>query len=102
MKYQITLQFSGETEEDFNNLIEIEDRLIEELEDKADVDGHDFGSGEMNIFILTNKPKEIFDKISSFLKKNNYFQEFKAAYRELTKEKYQILWPENLEEFTVK
>ena len=61
MKYQLVLQFAADSTEDFDRLIELEDRLIEEL-DVATVDGHDFGSGEFNIFVLTDDPVTVFGK----------------------------------------
>ena len=48
--------------EDFDRLVALEDRLIEELGEVATVDGHDFGSGEFNIFVLTDDPSTVFGK----------------------------------------
>jgi hypothetical protein len=62
MKYQLVLQFAAAVTEDFDRLVTLEDRLIAELDDLATVDGHDFGLGEFNIFILTDDPVESFDK----------------------------------------
>ena len=44
--------------DDFDQLVILEDKLIEELGSVATVDGHDFGSGEFNIFVLTDEPTE--------------------------------------------
>lgn len=46
-------------------MIVLEETLIAEVGNKALVDGHDAGSGEMNIFIHTNDPRRIFEKILS-------------------------------------
>ena len=102
MNYQIVLQFLGDSEQDFNKLIDFEDELEEKLEDIADVDGHDFGSGEMNIFILSNEPTHTFSLIKDLLEKNELFSNLKAAYRDVSEERYTILWPKNLIEFTIK
>lgn len=102
MKYQLVLQFPGETEDDFDKLIEIEDELDVKLKGLAEVDGHDFGSSEMNIFILTDNPKQIFSLILQTLKNNKLFTDVKSAYRETTGDKYTILWPENLNTFSIK
>ncbi len=56
MKYQLVLQFKGDTLRDYDSLIGIEDALIPELGSSAEVDGHDFGSGTANIFIYDEKP----------------------------------------------
>ena len=62
MKYQLVLQFAAASMEDFDRLVALEDKLIGELEDLATVDGHDFGLGTFNIFILTDDPAESFAK----------------------------------------
>ncbi len=91
MKYQLVLQFQASDLEDFGRLSEIEDRLIENLGEDHLVDGHDFGSGEMNIFIHTNDPKSAFEKARKCLSPHQ--EEFVAAYRELKGEQYTVLWP---------
>ena len=50
MRYQLVLQFEPNTMDDFDQLVILEGKLIEELGSVATVDGHDFGSGEFNIF----------------------------------------------------
>lgn len=49
MKYQLVLQFAAASMEDFDRLVALEDRLTGELDNRATVDGHDFGLGEFNI-----------------------------------------------------
>jgi len=41
MDYQLVLQFRGDTLEDYDEMIALENELIEELGNSADVDGHD-------------------------------------------------------------
>ncbi len=60
MKYQLVLQFRGDTLADYDAMIALEDRLREELTHSANVDGHDCGAGEANIFIFTSDPKATF------------------------------------------
>jgi hypothetical protein len=69
----------------------------------ANVDGHDFGQEEFNIFILTDAPKDVFEKAHQFLKTRNVPNYMRAAYREAAgeDEDYVILWPPNLTEFFV-
>ena len=59
MKYQLVLQFSADSLTDYDRLVSLEDKLIEELSGSANIDGHDFGSGEFNIFILSDEPAAI-------------------------------------------
>ena len=101
MKYQLVLQFPAASTEDFDRLVTLEDRLIAELDDLATVDGHDFGLGEFNIFILTNDPVESFDKAQRVVADQGIPNAMRSAYRLLNGEDYQILWPSSLKEFKV-
>jgi len=67
MHYQLVLQFGGNTLSDYNEMVELEDLLIENLGKSAEVDGHDCGSGETNIFILTSDPARTFGKVRQTL-----------------------------------
>jgi uncharacterized protein DUF695 len=93
MKYQLALQFPANSITDYDDLIAIEDALITELGDTADVDGHDCGSGEMNIFIFVNEPEKIFETIRPVLAKRKKLEKVVAAYRETDGEEYTTLWP---------
>ncbi len=100
MKYQLVLQFQASGSEDLDRLGEIEETLIENLGEEHLVDGHDFGSGEMNIFIHTNDPKSALKEVRKYLPPHQ--SEFVAAFRELKGEKYTVLWPERYDkEFRV-
>jgi len=102
MNYQLVLQFPGETEEDFDLLIEMEDKLEEGLDTTADVDGHDFGSEEMNIFVYSTKPEECFEQAKVLLSVMTDIGTMKAAFRHVDSEDFTILWPQGLEQFDVK
>jgi hypothetical protein len=103
MKYQLVLQFPAKSEDDFESLIALEDELIEELGDAAEVDGHDFGADEMNIFIITGKPADTFEKIRPLLSKKENFDDLTAAFRDLEGEDYTTLWPRDFaKKFKVK
>ena len=102
MKYQLVLQFSADSMEDFDRLIALEDRLIEELDDVvATVDGHDFGSGEFNIFVLTDDPATVFAKAHAIVINQGVPNVMRSAYREMDGEDYVILWPSSLTKFSV-
>jgi hypothetical protein len=60
MRYQLVLQFRGDSLADCDQMVALEDRLIEELGRSAKKDGHDCGSGETNIFIFTTDPAATF------------------------------------------
>ena len=60
MKYQLVLQFQAEGPQDFEDLEVLEKLIAKTLPADSDLDGHDFGSGEFNIFVLTDRPQESF------------------------------------------
>ena len=60
MQHQLVLQFNGDSFEDYDAMLALEDELIEALGDTADIDGHDIGAGETNIFIFTSAPEQTF------------------------------------------
>jgi hypothetical protein len=96
MKYQLVLQFRGDTLADYDAMVALEDRLIEDLGHPAKVDGHDCGSGETNIFIFTSDPSATFWRIQHTLQREGRLQAVTAAYREVTGNRYTVLWPEEL------
>jgi hypothetical protein len=99
-RFQLVLQFDARTSSDIDELVEIENRLIETLGDSAVVDGHDFGSGEFNIFIVTNDPHSIFQMALVGLGPS-LRREMRSGYRETSAEVFTPLWPPGLREFTV-
>lgn len=101
MKYQLVLQFHASSTEDFDDLLAVEELLIEKLASGSEVDGHDFGADEFNIFVLTDHPKETFHASETLIQQLHPQQRLKAAYRELDKDDFVILWPPNLREFKV-
>jgi hypothetical protein len=101
MMCQLVLQYSGTTMSDFDHLVELEDVLEEELGPWAEVDGHDFGRGEMNIFLLTEHPVRTFELAMSLLERIGSLSGLRAGYREVEGEGYTALWPVGLDHFTV-
>jgi len=63
MKFQVVLQWPASSVNDFDRMVEIEHLLVEKLGEQVEVDRHDFGSGEMNIFLHTNDPRRAFEQI---------------------------------------
>src|SRR5215475_1456014 len=94
MKYQLVLQFRGDSLEDFDEMIAVEDKLSEAFGDSADVDGHDMGSGERNIFIFTTDPKRTFLQARPVLERARSLHSLTAAYRPVKGERYTVIWPE--------
>jgi hypothetical protein len=102
MNYQLVLQFPAESLNDFDSLVELEDELIQVSGQSAEIDGHDFGSGEANIFILTSDPANTFSVIKPKLESKGLLGKATVAHREIDGEDYTVIWPEKFSgEFTV-
>jgi hypothetical protein len=101
MKYQLVIQFQATSPDDFDDLMVLEDALRKEIGNSSLVDGHDFGSGELNIFVLTNNPDVAFQEVQEVAQRIHPKQRMRVAYRDLAKGGYNILWPPNLTHFNV-
>ncbi len=102
MKYQLVLQLPENYLKSFDALISLEDDLTEILTENEDVDGHDIGSGEANIFVFTNEPKATFQRVRPTLENAGYLTNVTVAYRNVKEENYTVIWPENSEKgFTI-
>ncbi|MCI0538749.1 MAG: hypothetical protein L0Z50_26375 [Verrucomicrobiales bacterium] len=101
MKYQLVLQWPASSIKDYDAMIEVENALVEKLSEANDVDGHDAGSGEVNIFIRTDDPKRAFNEVKAILGSRDFWVDARVAYREVAGSEYTILWPKNLTEFKV-
>lgn len=101
MKYQLVIQFPEALTGGFDLLIKLEDILEANLK-TSEVDGHDIGSGEMNIFIYTDDPQFTFNEIKNlFESEKEVVCNMKAAYRDTEKEEFICIWPKELREFHV-
>jgi hypothetical protein len=83
-------------------MVQIEQTLRNRLTTKHQVDGHDAGSGEMNIFIITENPKSAFNEVKAIVGSRDFWVDARVAYREANKDEYTILWPKDLGDFEVK
>ena len=70
MNYQLVIQFEAESLDDFDHLVALEEKIESLVGDSADVDGHDFGSGTGNIFIITKEPKNTFQHLKPFFERS--------------------------------
>jgi hypothetical protein len=98
MKYQLVLQYQNMS---FAQIIKIEDLLTERISSGGDVDGHDFGQGEGNIFILTDNPDDTFEEVKKILMTNGDWAGIRVGFREVSENHYTVLWPKNSDRFTV-
>jgi hypothetical protein len=102
MDYQLVLQFSTSSSlSDYGLLISLEDAIIASIGDYGTVDGHDMGSGEMNIFLFTENPKLAFERIKMIPSVAKRMSDMKVGYREVGEDEYTPLYPEGLQQFAV-
>ena len=103
MKYQLVLQFTGTVIPDYDSLVDLESVLIEEIQEdgKTTVDGHDFGSSQMNLFLTVDDPENVLSRIRGSIE-HPLMERVRAGYRNVTDNTFRAIWPESLHEFSVK
>lgn len=97
----LVLQWPASGLSDYDSLIEIEHTLEACITGDASVDGHDMGSGEMNIFLETNDPLMTFDEVQAAVSSSPRWVGLRAAYSEVDGSEYTVLWPHGLTTFRV-
>jgi hypothetical protein len=83
--------------DEYDWLIKLDDALIQAFaqNNKANVDGHDFGSGNMNIFIFPKRSwHDAFDILKAHLKHHDALSRAIVILRSKSGA-YQVLFPEN-------
>jgi hypothetical protein len=93
MRYQLVVQVEPATSNDFDSLVNWEDALIKHLGSSAEVDGHDLGAGEFNIFMFTDDPFATFGSIQSLPETMPFSTLMRVAYRPVDSKSYIVLWP---------
>lgn len=95
MKYQLVLQFPGASLSDYDAAVRIEEALNDALNGSAEVDGHDVGADQVNLFIWTDDPSSTFAQAKEVLERLEQFEWVTAAYRADNGDSYTVLWPED-------
>jgi len=93
MDFQLVLQLRGNDCRDFDAMVSLEDAIQQIVEPIAEVDGHDMGSGETNIFILTGDPVATFERAKPLLSRASLLDKVSVAFRELRSDDFTLLWP---------
>ena len=100
--YQLVLQFSPWNDRDFDDLVRLEDQL-ESVVHAGEIDGHDSGSNEANIFILTEDPTGVLQSCMSVISSAGLLPSFSAGCRAVDQEEYLRLYPvDDAKAFSVK
>ena len=87
MKYQLVVQLPEAIYGDIDLIADMEDSL-ENYITNAEVDGHDLGSGEVNIFIHTSTSIDTFEMVKEILKGRSVLEDAKMAYRNFNESDY--------------
>jgi len=98
---ELVLQLSGNSIQDYDAIVELENCIIAGLENLGDVDGHDMGAGEMNIFIRTDAPKLAFERIKTLAGIKDFMPNIKVAFRDIGGDDFTILYPAGLTHFVI-
>lgn len=92
--FQLVLQFAPWDSARFDDLIALEEKLIAAVGSRA-MDAHDAGSGEANIFLLTEQPTDVLRECLPVVQQSA-FRVFAAGYRDLAADdEYQRVWPQD-------
>lgn len=101
--YQLVIQFPLAQPmpypDEFEALTALESQFMELEGDGFDVGGHDMGSGEFNIFILTTNPRAAFGTVEPFLPHDRVWR---VGFRSADSDAYTPLAPPGLGSFEVK
>ena len=83
-------------------LVNLEDAIAVVLRTSAQVDGHDIGHNEANIFVWTDDPIATFAPLFTLFETDGQIAYAKAAWRARDGDEYTVLWPANsMEPFVV-
>ena len=99
--YQLVLQLRSTAQEAFNEMVRLEEPLERLLGDLATIDGHDAGVGEVNVFILTDHPIRVFDKVRVLPEVARLLPNLRVAYRRIGEDEFQVLHPTGPYEFKI-
>jgi hypothetical protein len=93
-QYQVVFQLPAESKSDFDTIVEIEDILLSTLEPPNIVEGHDFGAGQMNVFVHTADPGAVLAVALPALGSPR-FPLLRVAYRAFDSDEYTVIYPAN-------
>jgi len=82
-------------------MVNVEDVLIERLSEQCEVDGHDFGVNEANIFVHTNDPHRAFEEVRTILLGHKLWPDTRIAFRPIDGNEYTVIWPEGTATFNI-
>jgi len=56
MTHQLAFQFKGDSPVDVELMVTVEEKMKDQIGNLGEVEGHDMGSAEINIYVITEYP----------------------------------------------
>jgi hypothetical protein len=82
-------------------MLRLEKALAAALGDVLDVDGHDVGSGKINVRTFTDKPIVAFERMTAIREVPRLLPRLRVAYRAVDAENFQTPHPPGIYSFEV-
>jgi hypothetical protein len=93
MQHQLVLQFRRTSFEAPGLVDGLEAKLKETLGDTVEMDGHDIGTRDVSVFILTLDPASTFRKAKPVLEGLKLLDWTTAAHRVVGGAQFKVIWP---------
>ena len=93
MEYQLVIKFWRKSLADEAFLGPFEAELKQLLGDAVELEGHDVGAKEINLFVLTADPRNTFRRARDILERMGVERGLSAAYRGVGGAQFTAVWP---------
>lgn len=93
MDYQLVIKFWRASLADEGFLATVEDELKAALGDSVELEGYDVSPKEINLFMLTADPRNVFRKARDVLERRGVTNGVSAAYRLNGGAQFTSVWP---------
>jgi len=93
MQYQLVLRFRSSSLAPPDDIQSLERALSDTLGDTAKVDGHDTGTRDINLFIVTPDPASAFRRSKPVLQRFSLLDKLTAAHRLEGGARFTVVWP---------
>jgi len=95
VQIQFILQFRGDARAQYDQVADPLEALASTLKGVANLDGDDVGAHGVNVFLFTNDVHATFKRALNVFPGARAASGFSAAYRQVSNDTFQVLWPEN-------
>ena len=93
MQYQLVFRFRKSSLERPDDIQLLEHVLAESLGDAVQLDGHDIGPREVNLFLMTPDPVAAFRRSKPALEQLALLEKVTVAYRVEGGARFTVVWP---------